>query len=257
MAMDVLDLLRTEATALFARTGPGGTDRRHLVVMNAIDGVGAIGSPSLPAGIVEQLMVLASNAPPALDPLAPPAIIDDCRDILLRSVGATSLLANSGPSYLVTAGARFATGATIERSDTSPANSLRTARPANWEVDDWKALVEGGLGPWAMATDHGEVVSMCHTSLLSDYAAEAGTWTRPDHRGHGLAAAATAVWASILGPSGLRCFYSTSNSNHSSQAVARRLRLQLLGTLWWFGQPSPDEVRQPSAAVERLAPTFH
>jgi hypothetical protein len=244
MAMGALDLLRTEATALFARTGPGGTDGRHLVVMNTIEGVGVIGSPSLPAGIVQPLMVLASNAAPALDPLAPPAIIDDCRDILLRLLGASSLLANSGPSYLVTGGVRFATEARIERSDTSPGNSLRTVRPGNWEADEWKALVGGSLGPWAMATDHGEVVSICHTSLLTDDAAEAGTWTRPDHRGRGLAAATTAVWASILGPSGLRCFYSTSNTNQSSQAVARRLGLQLLGTLWWFGQPSPNEVRR-------------
>ncbi|MDZ7727477.1 MAG: GNAT family N-acetyltransferase [Dehalococcoidia bacterium] len=88
------------------------------------------------------------------------------------------------------------------------------------------------LGPWAMALVEGRVVSICHSPRLDDYGAEAGTWTDPAFRGRGYAAAATAVWAKQIHETGSVAFYSTSADNRSSQRVAERLGLELIGWLW-------------------------
>ena len=48
----------------------------------------------------------------------------------------------------------------------------------------------------------------------------------------GMRTATTAEWARLMRPSGRRLFYSTSRTNHSSQAVAARLGLRQIGRLW-------------------------
>jgi predicted GNAT family acetyltransferase len=110
--------------------------------------------------------------------------------------------------------------------------SLEAANPGNWPPDEWQDLLAGRLGAWVMALVDGRVASICHTPRLNARAAEAGTWTRTDFRGRGLAAACTAEWAQLLRPSGRLLFYSTSRSNRSSQRVAARLGLHQLGCLW-------------------------
>ena len=80
--------------------------------------------------------------------------------------------------------------------------------------------------------DDDRVVSLCHSARLTDRGAEAGTWTDPDYRGRGYAAAATAAWGSLLASSGRTLFYSTSSDNLSSQRVAERLELPLIGWMW-------------------------
>ncbi len=151
--------------------------------------------------------------------------------------GGSTVLASSGPSYLATDCTELMADISIVRSDNREKVSLWRANPGNWQPEEWTSLVEGSLGPWAMAVEGGVVVSICHTPVLTADVAEAGTWTRPTHRGRGLAAATTAVWASLLRPSRRECFYSTSTANRSSQAVTRRLGLPYLGTLWWLGPP--------------------
>ncbi|MGH3847428.1 MAG: GNAT family N-acetyltransferase, partial [Pseudonocardiaceae bacterium] len=54
------------------------------------------------------------------------------------------------------------------------------------------------------------VASICHTPGRTTTAAEAGTWTAPEFRGRGYAAATTAVWADVLSPHCPHLFYSTS-----------------------------------------------
>lgn len=102
----------------------------------------------------------------------------------------------------------------------------------NWTQDEWRQLLDGSLGPWASVVRGDRVVSLCHTAKLADRGAEAGTWTDPDCRGRGYAAAATAAWASLFAPGGRYLFYSTSADNRSSQRVAERLGLPLIGWIW-------------------------
>ncbi|MGD9894238.1 MAG: GNAT family N-acetyltransferase, partial [Dehalococcoidia bacterium] len=169
-------------------------------------------------------------------PLAPtpdrePPALGTCRRILASCCPRLTL--DAGPAYLIEPRVPFATRPDIVRSDTSSSESLRRLNPGNWEHDEWNDLLDGALGPWAMAVAGGKVVSLCHTPLpMTESAAECGVWTHPDARGQGYAAAVTATWADILRPSGRLLFYGTDVQNHSSQRVAARLRLRLIGWTW-------------------------
>lgn len=140
----------------------------------------------------------------------------------------------SGPSYRVPPGLTFDAAATVWRSDGADANAIAGMRPGDsgWTEDEWQALARGDLGPWAMAVEDRRVVSICHCSRLTTDAAEAGTWTDPSYRGRGHAAATTAAWAALMAASGRHLFYSTSADNTSSQRVAERLALPLIGWTW-------------------------
>jgi RimJ/RimL family protein N-acetyltransferase len=106
--------------------------------------------------------------------------------------------------------------------------------PPTWEPDDWQYLLGGGYGPWAMVVEGDRVLSLCHSARFAPAGVEAGTWTAEDARGLGLAAAATAAWADACRVVPGQVFYSTSAANLSSQGVAARLKLPLLGRLWKF-----------------------
>jgi hypothetical protein len=84
--------------------------------------------------------------------------------------------------------------------------------------------------PWCAALDAGTIVSVAFTARLSADGAEAGVATVPSARGRGFAAAATAAWAAHPALGDRVRFYSTQASNVSSQRVAQRLGLRLVGT---------------------------
>ncbi|WP_052590507.1 GNAT family N-acetyltransferase [Luteipulveratus mongoliensis] len=109
---------------------------------------------------------------------------------------------------------------------------LATRRPADWEPDEWLDLLAGTLGPWAIVTDAHGVASLCFSARLNPRGAEAGVRTAEQYRGHGLASITTAAWAEQLHDRRIPLFYSTSESNPSSQRVAARLGLHPLGRLW-------------------------
>jgi RimJ/RimL family protein N-acetyltransferase len=93
-----------------------------------------------------------------------------------------------------------------------------------------------------MILDGGCAVSICHTpGLVRTHAAECGVWTQPAFRGRGYAAAVTSEWAAIMRSSGRYLFYSTDSDNASSQRVAERLRLRLIGWTWCLAPASDHE----------------
>jgi hypothetical protein len=47
----------------------------------------------------------------------------------------------------------------VSSGDDSDTAALREARPANWQLDEWAALITGELGPWVIALDDGGAVS--------------------------------------------------------------------------------------------------
>jgi RimJ/RimL family protein N-acetyltransferase len=121
----------------------------------------------------------------------------------------------------------------IERSDAHGGDRLRGANPGGWEPVEWDELLDGRLGPWAMAREGERVVSICHTPLaMTPSSAECGVWTDPAFRGRGYAAAVTAAWATLLRPTGRALFYSCDETNASSRRVAERLGLRSLGRVW-------------------------
>ena len=120
----------------------------------------------------------------------------------------------------------------LVRSD-QPDPTVPTLRtPPTWEDWDWRALLAGDYGPWAMVVEDDRVLSLCHSARLAPEGVEAGTWTREEARGLGLAATATAAWAEACRDLPGHIFYSTDTANGSSQRVAARLGLPLLGQLW-------------------------
>ena len=156
-----------------------------------------------------------------------------------------------GPSYLIEPSTSFASNVRIDRSDSSSGERLRAANPGNWEPIEWDELLDGRLGPWAIATEADLVASICHTPKpMTARAAECGVWTRQECRGRGYAAAVTAAWADIVRPSGRFLFYSTDAENRSSQAVARRLGLRPLGWTWRL-DATRDSAVHPLSTLRR------
>ncbi|WP_165358725.1 GNAT family N-acetyltransferase [Haloactinopolyspora alba] len=79
--------------------------------------------------------------------------------------------------------------------------------------------------PVVAAFDGERPAAVCFSSRTAPEACEAGVETLPEYRGRGLATAVTAYWAELVRAGGRIPLYSTSWSNTSSQAVARRLGL--------------------------------
>jgi hypothetical protein len=188
------------------------------------------------------------------DPAEPPVALERCRRILGRS-GPVHLTALR--SYVFVGDARFASGASIARSgDPRAADDervLRGANPGNWHPIEWNELLDGRLGPWAMALDGAVVISICHTPRrVTKRAAECGVWTRPGFRGRGHAAATTSEWAALLRAPGRSLFYSAGAANLSSQRVASRLVLEQIGWIWHLRRTShgPDDTVHPLSSLK-------
>lgn len=208
-------------------------------------------STEVPDERAAELTAVFDSAPRSNGANEPPAL-ERCRPILERD--GRALRRGGGPSYVFPEDTRFASDVHVERSDTSTAAALRGANPGNWHPVEWDELLDGRLGPWAVATEGELVVSICHTARpLTPRGAECGVWTRPGHRGRGYAAAVTAAWAALVRPSGRHLFYCTGVENRSSQRVTERLGLRRIGWIWRLEPPRPPDDAQlhPLSALRR------
>lgn len=233
-----LELLRIETGVLWDRDNRGRIRGPvDLALGVAAEGIFAAVGQEVPDDVAIPVLVLAESGTPTPPSRAePPAFIRACRDALTASLGG-DLALSGGPSYYIEPPIRFATHAGVLRSDSPYADAVLNRRPEVWEPDEWADLVRGGAGAlWAMMLHEDRVVSICHTPGSrpgrTRPAAEAGTWTAPDFRGRGYAAATTAAWADLLSSHCPHLFYSTSAENHSSQRVAERLGLRPIGWTW-------------------------
>ena len=226
--------LRDERGRLLTDREPNGRPAPHMVIAVASGGrIIKIGS-HVPDALADELGAAALREPLS-DPAQPPAALSQCARLLEDAVRAIE--ASSGPSYLIPDDTAYTSAAPIVRFGDADVEHLRAVHPpgANWRPDEWNSLLDGNLGPWAIATSGGHVISICHSARLTARGAEAGTWTDPGHRGRGHAAAVTAAWASLLRDRTL--FYSTSSDNASSQRVAARLKLRPIGWTWRLSSP--------------------
>jgi RimJ/RimL family protein N-acetyltransferase len=228
--MGDLELLRTHAKM--------GLDERDRIVDQwgitiAVSREGQllfVGS-ELPPELTAQLQEAFHASPPQLNPDVAPAALTECERLLAGANGPLSRA--SGPIYVIPADTRFSSVAQLTLSTDDRIEAVRGSNPGNWLSDEWDDLIEGKLGPWAMAAIGGRVISICHTPRsMADDAAECGVWTDREFRGQGHAAAVTAAWASILEPTRRHLFYGTEWGNRSSQRVAERLKLRPIGSTW-------------------------
>ncbi|ADB30237.1 hypothetical protein Kfla_1133 [Kribbella flavida DSM 17836] len=171
----------------------------------------------------------------SFSPDSEPAVVTQVKNQLLNSAAFPSALTvDGGPCYVfpATADAPQSSLPIVVSDDAGVVAAQRFVRPDNWEVGEWRQLISGELGSWAMAVDGLEPVSICHTPTATPASAEAGVWTRMDHRGAGLAAAVAVAWWKLERLRREVVFYSTSRDNVASQSVAAKLGLQPLGWLW-------------------------
>jgi predicted GNAT family acetyltransferase len=92
--------------------------------------------------------------------------------------------------------------------------------------------IEEGASPVMAVLVDGHAVSACFCARRSIVAAEAGLDTAPAFRGRGYAGRVTSAWAAVVRASGRTPLYSTSWTNASSLAVARKLGLRIYATNW-------------------------
>jgi hypothetical protein len=228
-----LELLLIEVSVLWGLDARGRYEpppRAAFAVSE--DGLAVVPAPDVPAVLSDRLHAIVERSQGSGRPGERSPAVDLCRTVLESAYGPLGVA--SGPSYCVDPPLPFGTDLTVLVSP-NPADVGRVsdARPPNWEPDEWRELVAGRLGPWAMLADNARVVSICHSPRESAIGLEAGVWTEPDFRGQGHAAAATAAWANLMTDVRRRhLFYSTSQENRSSQRVAERLGLHELGWLW-------------------------
>ncbi|WP_344568249.1 GNAT family N-acetyltransferase [Streptomyces axinellae] len=234
-------------------TGESGAGEGGFGKSGGAEGAGecaVLVGAGVPDDLAESLERLAAMpSPPGL----PPVAISRGAALLAGVCGPT--VASAAPSYLVRADTAYPSGIRIggtrivthaglanggDRSlDSGTAGLLGGGNPGDWSPSEWRDLLAGRLGPWAVAYEKGQIVAVCHTPVASAHGAEAGVWTRPGFRGRGLAAAVTARWAGTF-PPGRHLFYSTTSDNRSSQRVAARLGLLPLGRVWRLSRPGEE-----------------
>ena len=234
-----LHLLEIEIETLWLRDTGGRLERRphgraapHLVIAVSREGwTLALGS-EVPDALAEELWAMVVAEPPSSDPTVPPTGIARCKQLLGDALGPVEL--SKGPSYVIPRQTAFASAVEIRRSDDENNDLLQDQdiERLNWPAEEWRQLLDGSLGPWAMAMIGDQVVSICYSARLTDRGAEAGVSTVPEFQGRGYAAAVTAAWAALLAPSGRHLFYSIYAANVSSQRVAARLKLRPIGWMW-------------------------
>jgi GNAT superfamily N-acetyltransferase len=96
-------------------------------------------------------------------------------------------------------------------------------------LDEWRPDVAAGL-PMAAVVVDGRAVSICASVNASKGAHCAGVETLAAYRGKGLAAQTVSAWARQVRTVGAEPIYGTTFDNLSSQAVARRLGLDLMAS---------------------------
>ena len=240
-----LELLAIQAEALMDQRGRL-TGLCGLMIGTALDGQLMLIGSDIPDALVPALTDALDFCPPAPAVHLEPPALAVCREILQAVCGPMTL--HAGPYYTFEREVTVRLDLPIIRSDGAADARLRHLNPGNRDDDEWDALLDGTLGPWAMALVDDRVVSICHTPRpLSARAAEAGVWTHPEYRGRGYAAAVTATWADIVRPSGRYLFYSTDAQNFSSQRVAERLELRQIGWTWNLARATaePGDSRHP------------
>jgi GNAT acetyltransferase len=181
-------------------------------------------------GIAERIVEVAAQEPPWSDPSATPACFGKMVELLSDSQPAA---ASSALIYKLPNGLQYQHTAAIVRGDSEEGRQL-LARLADHGMPDYMQTAGfKGVGdfwePWCVALDGDDIASMAFAARLGVSGAEIGVYTFPKYRSRGLAAAVTAAWSSMRSLSQRALFYSTDKSNRSSQRVASRLGLRLIG----------------------------
>ena len=182
-------------------------------------------------GIAAQLMDLAASEPPFFDRLGRPRHLDRYIELLSRTAPVSQ--PHLEMTYVLPNDIAYQHDVRLICSDSPEGQELRAtlatkgipAGLAEMRFTDVSAFWD----PWCVALHNAEVASVAFAARLSETGASLGLATSPGLRGRGYAAAAIAGWARMPALRSRALFYSTSQTNISSQRVVARLGLRFLG----------------------------
>ncbi len=162
-------------------------------------------------------------------------VLPQCLGKIIELLSASEPVVTIGPGliYKLPSGLSYAHSARIVRGDSVEGAKMR-ARFADRGLP--KSMLDAGFKnvgdfwePWCVALDGEEIASIAFAARIAAAGAEIGVYTFPKFRAQGFAAAVTASWSSMPSLAARELFYSTQRSNRSSQRVAARLGLRLIG----------------------------
>lgn len=211
------DPCRTEAPLLWL----GGCNSANLWSINAI-----VGDTS-----ASHLDSLLQSEPPLVDVDHLPKHID--RYLKLLSEDGTTPVCRMGLTYELPSCLAVESDVQLVASDSEDGLRLEAALTLHGMPDQLMQLgfldVSDLWRPWCAVVVGDEVASLAFAARLSNDGADIGVVTVPEFRGRGYAAAVTAGWTRLTALGSRRLFYSTDKTNLSSQRVASRLGLRLIG----------------------------
>jgi FR47-like protein len=182
----------------------------------------------VPADVADELERLARREPPARDfhdpPLNAQRYVDALAGRLASGESARTKIAHSaGPAFSFPHALPAPDDVVVVESESLLARHFRGWVPGE---------IEAGRGPVVAAFDNDYPVSICFCARRSDSAAEAGLETAATYRRRGFGVRVTAAWAWAIRAAGRAPLYSTSWTNESSLAVARKLNLIPYASTW-------------------------
>jgi hypothetical protein len=224
-------LLDVQAATRFALDGSGRILHEHAPDLGPaprlwLAGSAAGNSLRLRADVPAEIARGAAELVDRELPISERDAVPSCLDALAELLGAPP---TRGVTYLFADDAPRRPPGALVLSGTAEGERLlrRGLRPAFAELG---FRAEDELWPpWCVALDGDEPAAIAFSARLSPVGAEVGVFTAPAARGRGFAAAATEGWAASPALRGRVRFYSTSLENGSSQRVAERLALELVG----------------------------
>jgi hypothetical protein len=179
-----------------------------------------------------QLMELAASEPPFFSKLVAPRHLDRYIELLSRAAPVSQ--PHLEMTYVLPNDIAYQDDGRLICSDSQEGQELRATLAAKGIPT---GLAEMGFtnvsdfwDPWCVALHGAEVASVAFAARLSETGACLGLATSPELRGRGYAAAATAGWARMPALRSRVLFYSTGQTNISSQHVIARLGLRFLGS---------------------------
>jgi len=183
-------------------------------------------------GIAAQLMDLAASEPPFFDRLGTPRHLD--RYIELLSYDALVSQPGLEMNYVLPNDIAYEHDVRLICSDRLEGQELLATLTTKGMPAGLAKMrfvnVSDFWDPWCVAMQDADVASVAFAARLSEAGACLGLATSPELRGRGYAAAATAGWARMPALRSRTLFYSTSQTNISSQRVIARLGLRFLGS---------------------------
>jgi len=220
----------TPSGRIAARNEPGAPPAPRLFVGLTREGILWRLRDDLPDDVVRELARLAGAERPPVRPRADPE----------RLPALLACLAADAPVGAIWRGPalRFPerlpeAGGDVRLLGSEVGGDVRLLGPGDGELVAEFEGVASGLAarlPAAAVLEGGRVVALCYAATLPGPAREAGVETLPGFRGRGLGSRAVAAWARAVRAGGTIPLYSTSWSNRSSRALARRLGLLAYGS---------------------------